>query len=168
VTVVRDGTPSQRNQLGVELAKKALERHGFTGVRLIQEDERLFELKDGRKRRLLFGKLLAARKRKKYVFEVVTRTKNYKNGEFNPRYILVKKQNAGEIFGKDSPVESLHRGEPRWIAVRFDIDSESYCIYTWDLTALSGLGIPMQEEDVAKYECLARDRTLLNLRIHEG
>jgi hypothetical protein len=50
--VVREGTSGVLRQLGIDLAKKVLERHGYSGVRHIQEDERLFKLKHGRKRRL--------------------------------------------------------------------------------------------------------------------
>jgi hypothetical protein len=97
---------------------------------------------------------------------VVTRRKYQKNGEVNPRYILVRSENSHAISGKDPPVERHYRAEPYWIAVRFD--TESYCIYMGTLRSLRGLGIPVQEVDLARYECLALDRTLLAMTILES
>lgn len=89
-----------------------------------------------------------------------------KNGDPNPRYILVRSENANEISDNGSQVEKHYGAQPRWIAVRFDTDS--YCIYIGTLKALHKLGIPMQESDLTKYECLARNRTLLDMGILES
>lgn len=165
ITVVREGSSNARKQLGVDLTITALKRHGFRGVARIKEVERLFDR--GRSRRV-FGTLFASRNGKRYVFEVVTRKKLQTDLKLNPRYILVRSENAHEIDGTPCKIEKHYRREPRWIAVRFDLVEESYCIYTGGMQDLHKLGIPMREADFARYECLALDRTLRGIRVAGG
>jgi len=145
---------------GYFLATHALESKGFTAVRKISDKERIVR-KNGHKRKIFFGSLMASKAKKRYVIQLESRRRLKKNGEPNVRYKLTTTGFKGDFDDDAQAAERHFRAKTHWVAVRIDDIDDSYSVFFGSLEQLNGRSaIPMDNDDVKRYACLARNKRL--------
>jgi hypothetical protein len=150
-------------EVGLYLAKVALEKDGFSRIKSIEFNDRRMDPVGS----ISYGDIIAYKGDKKKVIQIVTRHKHYKNGKINSRYIYIKKKKLPEIQGTSSKACSHYNVQYEdicWIAVQISVNVSlpeiTYSIFFGsisDLTDESGKimsAIPMKEADFQNYRQL--------------
>lgn len=135
--------------LGGLVAIKALIDNEFDGVRNLQVNNDADNS----------AELLAIKDGKRYLIKVVARSRYSRVGKLDDRFRL-----NSDFHDKVKEQCLKYQAEPYWLAVSFE--SDTYSIYLGSLECLEGKqSIPMGQQYLAKYQCLAKH---INLNIDFG
>lgn len=130
--------------LGESLAPSYLKRAGFTSIR---------DLNEGR-RNHPFADFMATRRGITYIISVKTRNKyQARSGSLNDRYKLHGGAPHEKLIAR---LCAKHKAVAAWMAIQ--IDGDRFSAYFGTVEQLGGnTGIPMLEDRLPEYECLAKD-----------
>lgn len=136
---------------GERTAAAALEWAGFAGI---------FDLNSNRLNHP-FGDLLAERDGKRFLVGVRTRNRLTANGVLNASYNVCKK--GADLDG----LSAIYGAEPAWVTLQVDVEFQRYSCYFGTIAEINAdrirYSVPMTEAATSRYECLARDRTDLQI-----
>jgi hypothetical protein len=98
----------------------------------------------------------------RYAICVEVRKKYTNKGVVNPRYKL---DDPKDLYARAERAEVDLDATAAWLAIPIDPDAGVFSAYFGLLSDLHGnTGIPMKDKDVQAYECLARDKSLVEPR----
>lgn len=130
--------------LGELWAEEALTDNGFTSVENLNNKHRNHGYAD----------IYAERAGERYVVSVKTRNKLKASGILNKDYNL---SSSGNHYALAEVAENTKQAKAAWIAI--SVEETTFNAYFGLLTDLNGKNtIPMTEEAVSSYQCLARDK----------
>lgn len=138
---------------GEYVAEKLLSEHGFTQIKNLNKE----------RHNNIFADIYAIKDRKPYVISVKARNKYENNGRLNSRYKLGK-----NCYEKAPILEREYKAAAAWISIAVDIGNKTFDAYFGLLSSLGGnTGIPMTQEAIKAYQCLASCRALEDTGIKE-
>jgi len=135
------------NEIGKKLAKPLLTRHGYTSI------QNLNDLNLNYPKKIHCTGFLAERERVKYTILVEPRNKYERSGGLNTSYRLEEHCcRLADTLGKQLNAKGA------WIAI--SLERKTFSAYFGLLSLLKGkLAIPMHQEGLDSYECLAKDES---------